>query len=127
MYWFLNSKVYTVNQESRYLLVSRIPSIGVHQELVQLFSVYGPVEEHKCLDEYPEEVAFTHVILIRFRRIQDARQAKIKLDEFAFYGGRLHVCYAPEHETIDDVREKLKNRHNTVIQKCKKYRKLLEF
>ncbi len=49
------------------------------------------------------------------------RIAKIKLDDWNFYGNNLHVFYAPEFETIDDVREKLKERREIVASKCQKY------
>ena len=40
---------------------------------------------------------------------------------YNFYGGLLHVFYAPEFESIEDVREKLNERRLIVDQKCKKY------
>ncbi len=52
------------------------------------------------------------------------RVAKIKLDDYNFYGGLIHVCYAPEHETIEDVREKISERKFIVDLKCKKYEKM---
>lgn len=65
-------KVYTCAQESKYLLVVNIPSIGVHNELVKLFSTYGNIDEHKILDEYPCE-KFCETILIKFAKIENAR------------------------------------------------------
>lgn len=41
----LYSKVFTVNQESKYLLVMNVPSLGVVEELLALFRVYGEIEE----------------------------------------------------------------------------------
>ncbi len=37
----------------------------------------------------------------------------------SFYGGILHVSYAPEFETINDTREKLRERRQQVERKCK--------
>ena len=37
----------------------------------------------------------------------------------SFYGGILHVCYAPEYETVDDTREKLHERRRVVARKCR--------
>lgn len=34
-------------------------------------------------------------------------KAKRKLDDSSFYGGSLHVCYAPEYETVAETRVKL--------------------
>lgn len=38
-------QVYTINQESRYLLVQGVPEVGAAEELVQLFALYGTIEE----------------------------------------------------------------------------------
>ena len=49
------------------------------------------------------------------------RCAKIKLDNYNFFGANLHVCYAPEYETLDDLRDKINERKYIVSVKCKKY------
>lgn len=59
-------------QESKYLVVTNIPSVGSHNDLVRLFKVYGNVLEHKMLDEYPCE-SFCETMLIKFEKIQNAR------------------------------------------------------
>lgn len=38
------------------------------------------------------------------------RIAKKKMDEQSFFGGLLHVCYAPEFETVEETRKKLEER-----------------
>ncbi|XP_058877190.1 RNA-binding protein 48-like [Acipenser ruthenus] len=103
-------RVYTINLESCYLLIPGVPAVGVMTELVQLFAIYGAVEEYRVLDDYPAEwgSSFTEVYLIKFQNLQSARIAKRKLDERSFFGGLLHVCYAPEFETVQDTREKIK-------------------
>lgn len=103
--------------------MSQIPSIGVHKELLKLFEVYGKIEDSKMLDEYPCEQLY-ETILIKFEKIQNARVAKIKLDDYNFYGGSLHVFYAPEYETIDDLKDKLNERKEVISQKCKKYEQI---
>ncbi|XP_048849741.1 RNA-binding protein 48 [Brienomyrus brachyistius] len=108
-------KVYTINLESRFLMVQGVPAIGVMTELVQLFALYGVIEEYRVMDEYPAE-QFTEVYLIRFQKIQSARAAKRNLDERSFFGGLLHVCYAPEYETVEDTREKLLDRRRYVAR-----------
>ncbi|KAG5842634.1 hypothetical protein ANANG_G00179700 [Anguilla anguilla] len=108
-------KVYTINLESRFLLVQGVPAIGVMTELVQLFALYGAIEEYRVLDEYPAE-EFTEVYLIKFQRLQSAKVAKRNLDERSFYGGLLHVCYAPENETVEDTRQKLQERRRFVAR-----------
>ena len=47
------------------------------------------------------------------------RAAKRKADDMNFYGGVLHVCYAPEYETIDDVRTKMKEREDAYCRRIK--------
>lgn len=64
--------MYTCAQESKYLLVTKIPSIGAHNDLVKLFALYGEIDEHKMLDEYPGD-EFDETILIKFAKIPNAR------------------------------------------------------
>ena len=47
------------------------------------------------------------------------RKAKKYLDDHSFYGGILHVHYVPEHETVQDTREKLKQRRKDVARRIK--------
>ncbi|XP_056154658.1 RNA-binding protein 48 [Lampris incognitus] len=106
-------KVYTINLESRYVMVQGVPAIGVMTELIQLCALYGVVEEYRPLDEYPTE-EFTEVYLIKFQKLPSARAAKRHMDEKSFYGGVLHVCYVPEYETVEDIRLKLQDRRRYV-------------
>ncbi|KAL8165175.1 UNVERIFIED_CONTAM: hypothetical protein K2H54_032484 [Gekko kuhli] len=108
-------KVYTINLESRYLLIQGVPALGVMKELVELFALYGTIEEYNPLDDYPAE-EFTEVYLIKFQKIQCARVAKRKLDERSFFGSLLHVCYAPEFETVQETREKLQDRRKYIAK-----------
>uniref|UniRef100_UPI0037E77149 RNA-binding protein 48 n=1 Tax=Semicossyphus pulcher TaxID=241346 RepID=UPI0037E77149 len=108
-------KVYTINLESRYLMVQGVPAIGVMAELIQLCALYGAVEEYRPLDEYPAE-EFTEVYLVKFQKLTSARAAKRNMDEKSFYGGVLHVCYVPEYETVEDTRLKLQDRRGYVIR-----------
>ncbi|XP_041665459.1 RNA-binding protein 48 [Cheilinus undulatus] len=108
-------KVYTINLESRYIMVQGVPAIGVMSELIQLCALYGVVEEYRPLDEYPAE-EFTEVYLVKFQKLTSARAAKRHMDEKSFYGGVLHVCYVPEYETVEDTRQKLQDRRRYVIK-----------
>ncbi|XP_071396867.1 RNA-binding protein 48 [Centroberyx affinis] len=108
-------KVYTINLESRYVMVQGVPAIGVMTELIQLCALYGVVEEYRPLDEYPAE-QFTEVYLVKFQKLPSARAAKRYMDEKSFYGGVLHVCYVPEYETVEDTRLKLQDRRRYVIR-----------
>ncbi|NXS54281.1 RBM48 protein, partial [Brachypteracias leptosomus] len=108
-------KVYTINLESRYLLIQGVPALGVMKELVEQFALYGAIEEYHALDEYPAE-EFTEVYLIKFQKLQCARVAKKKMDERSFFGSLLHVCYAPEFETVQETREKLQDRRKYIAK-----------
>ncbi|NXW64264.1 RBM48 protein, partial [Eurystomus gularis] len=107
--------VYTINLESRYLLIQGVPALGVMKELVEQFALYGAIEEYHALDEYPAE-EFTEVYLIKFQKLQCARVAKKKMDERSFFGSLLHACYAPEFETVQETREKLQDRRKYIAK-----------
>ncbi|KAM6202786.1 RNA-binding protein 48 [Rhynchocyon petersi] len=111
-------KVYTINLESQYLLIQGVPAVGAMKELVERFALYGTVEQYNALDEYPAE-DFTEVYLIKFSHLQSARIAKRKMDEQSFFGGLLHVCYAPEFETVDETRKKLQGRKAYIARTTK--------
>ena len=52
-------------------------------------------------------------------RIGSARVAKKKLDNRSFFGRQLHVCYAPEYETVQDTRAKLQQRRIAIASKTR--------
>lgn len=110
-------KVYTIAQESKYLLIQKIPSIaGVMEQLIPYFNQYGTIENYWKLDNYEKkEQEFVDTVLIKFVRIDQARLAKCKLDDMNFLGSILHICYAPECENLDDLRDKLLERR-TIVQ-----------
>uniref|UniRef100_UPI00358EB464 RNA-binding protein 48-like n=1 Tax=Myxine glutinosa TaxID=7769 RepID=UPI00358EB464 len=89
------------------------------EELVALFALYGPVNEYRILHEYPAE-KFTEVYLVKLQKLQSARIAKRKLDGRGFFGSVLHICYAPEFESIDETRDKLRWRQRQVERICPK-------
>uniref|UniRef100_A0A7N5P897 RNA-binding protein 48 n=1 Tax=Ailuropoda melanoleuca TaxID=9646 RepID=A0A7N5P897_AILME len=111
-------RVYTINLESRYLLIQGVPAVGAMKELVERFALYGAIEQYNALDEYPAE-DFTEVYLIKFMNLQSARTAKRKMDEQSFFGGLLHVCYAPEFETVEETRKKLQERKAYIARTTK--------
>jgi hypothetical protein len=47
------------------------------------------------------------------------RAAKRKSDDKSFFGGVLHVCYAPEYESVEDVRRKMKDRQQAYVRRLK--------
>ena len=56
---------------------------------------------------------------IKFAAIDAARLAKKKLDNHSFFGKDLHVCYAPEYESVQDTREKLQQRRQVIAWKTR--------
>ncbi|CAG8697828.1 6955_t:CDS:2, partial [Cetraspora pellucida] len=113
-------KIYTVNHESKYLVVENVPALGLSKELIEVFSLYGAIEEYRCLDDYPCE-QFTDVYWIKFQSIAEARVAKRKVDDHSFFSSYLRVRYGPEYETIEDTRQKLQDRRNVVAIKTREH------
>jgi len=109
-------KAYTINQESRYLMVKNVPALGNVEDLIKLFALYGTIEEYRLLDE-EEAAAFTDIYWIRFTDIAASRTAKKKLDDYNFIGSLLEVTYAPQYETVHDMRSKLEERRRIVAKK----------
>ncbi|EDO33151.1 predicted protein [Nematostella vectensis] len=116
--WERAVKVYTVNLESKFLLVQGVPTVGATKELLEMFALYGPIQEYQLLKDYPKE-KFTEVYWIKFEKINSARYAKRKTDNRSFFGGILHVSYAPEYETEEDTREKLQERRRIIAKKTR--------
>ncbi|XP_057457175.1 uncharacterized protein LOC130748093 [Lotus japonicus] len=106
--------VYTVCDESRYLIVRNVPALGCGDDLRQLFSSYGEIEECHPMDAEDCE-PFTDVYWIKFRLFNNARFAKRKLDDFVFLGNRLQVSYAPHFESLSDTKDKLEGRRREVL------------
>lgn len=113
-------KAYSVANESRHLLVFGVPQINLTRELKNEFRRIGTVqlvqnvtESIKATGNFELE-AFTDVFHVRFEKLEKARRAKKILDAKNFYGGILHISYAPERETIDDLRQKLHQRRKEV-------------
>ncbi|XP_037303046.1 RNA-binding protein 48 [Manduca sexta] len=116
---FTAVKVYTINDESTHLLIFGVPSLNLRQETKSLCSKFGRVLQLHLTPKYPTE-PFTETYHVLFEKIQCARIAKKMLDGKNFYGGVLHVCYAPELETIEEVRTKLMQRKRDVYFRLKK-------
>ncbi|OBZ87587.1 RNA-binding protein 48 [Choanephora cucurbitarum] len=104
--------VYTIAQESRYLIVENIPHLGVIDQLIQLCHSFGLVESHRPLDEISTDQ--TDVVLIQYAHIASARLAKRKLDDKPFFTQLLRVYYAPEYESLQDLRDKFQDRYQSV-------------
>ncbi|CAD5190122.1 unnamed protein product [Musa acuminata subsp. malaccensis] len=111
-------RVYTVCDESRYLIVRNVPALGCGDDLSRLFGSYGEIEECKPMDAEDCD-PFTDVYWIKFSQVSNARFAKRKLDESVFLGNLLKVSYAPQFESVLDVKEKLEGRTREVLGRIK--------
>ncbi|GAN10073.1 RNA-binding protein 48-like [Mucor ambiguus] len=109
--------VYTIAQESRYLIIENVPNLGVSNELVERFQQFGVVEDHRILDEHASSSEYTDVHWIKYDTIKAARMAKRKLDDKPFFTNLLRVSYAPEYDTFDDIRVKFQDRLESVHSK----------
>ncbi|KAK3918626.1 RNA-binding protein 48 [Frankliniella fusca] len=109
-------KVYTVNDESQHLIISGVPSLGLQDELRRLCFRFGDVKSLVYIPNYSSE-NFVEAYHVHFSRIQSARHAKRHIDGRAFFGGSLHVCYAPEMESISETRTKLILRRHEVTRR----------
>ncbi|PKA55959.1 hypothetical protein AXF42_Ash014631 [Apostasia shenzhenica] len=117
-------RVYTVCDESKYLIVRNVPALGCGEELAKLFGSYGDIEECKPMDAEGCE-PFTDVYWIKFSQVSHARFAKRKLDESVFFGNRLQISYAPEFESLSDTQDKLEGRRREVLARIR--HKMLSF
>ncbi|SPP75737.1 RNA-binding protein 48 [Drosophila guanche] len=111
-------KVYTVASESRHLLVFGVPRINLQGNLKAKLQCFGKLQSCACITsemaKKMELEAFTDVFAVQFERLEVARRAKRQLDAKQFYGGTLHISYAPERETQQELREKLLKRSQEV-------------
>ena len=109
-------RVYTVNDESRHVLIYNVPAIGVLSELRTLLNRYAPVEEFQVLDSQETE-QFTEVVRVQFGTVQIAKDVRRRLGADApFYGQILRVQYAPEYESVQDTKKKLQGRKEYVFK-----------
>ncbi|KPJ17508.1 UPF0712 protein C7orf64-like, partial [Papilio machaon] len=111
-------KVYTIASESNHLLIFGVPSLNLRQETKALFMKFGKLLKFNISTEHPAE-PFTETYHAQYERIQSSRIAKRMLDTKNFYGGSLHVCYAPEMESIEETKEKIIQRQRDVLYRLR--------
>ncbi|KAH8553502.1 hypothetical protein BGW37DRAFT_485937 [Umbelopsis sp. PMI_123] len=106
--------LYTILQESFYLIFEQVPAYHLENELVRQCSMLGKVLDHSHLEDHAHSTDLHKVYLIKLDSIASARKVKRKFDDTIFYGGQIQVYYAPEHETVQDTRRKLTERQTAV-------------
>ena len=99
-------KVYTVSQESCYILIQEVPALKLSSELASILKNYGTLIRFEKVKNVPCET-FKEAYLAKYATLSSARFIKKKYDELAFYGSQLHLSYAPEYETIEETWNKL--------------------
>lgn len=109
-------QAYTIANESQHLFIYGVPTINLRPELKNLCTKYGQILSLHVVADHKTEI-FTECYHIYYSRIQSARIAKRQLDNRSFYGGVLHVCYAPERESVEDTRAKLLQRSKDVLSR----------
>lgn len=117
-------KVYTVASESKHMLVFGVPKVNLHTNIKNKLQCFGKLQSCTCVTtEFAKKMeleAFTDVFAVQFNHLEQARRAKRQLDAKQFYGGILHISYAPERETPQDLREKFVQRQKEVIQRIQR-------
>ncbi|KZC07730.1 PREDICTED: RNA-binding protein 48 [Dufourea novaeangliae] len=112
-------KVYTINDESKHLMICGVPKLQLGEEIKKLVKPYGDVRKIHVVPDYPTE-EFTDAYYIQYGRIQSARIAKRFIDGKNFYGGSLHIFYVPELESVAETEAKLTQRSKEVTIRIKK-------
>ncbi|XP_076160286.1 uncharacterized protein LOC143143175 isoform X2 [Ptiloglossa arizonensis] len=112
-------EVYTINDESKHLMICGVPKLQLGEEVKKLVDPYGDVKKIHVASDYPTE-EFTEAYYLQYARIQSARIAKRFIDGKNFYGGLLHVFYVPELESVAETKAKLVQRRRDVAIRIKK-------
>ncbi|KAI9318793.1 hypothetical protein BX666DRAFT_2026216 [Dichotomocladium elegans] len=113
-------RVYTIAQESRYIVFENVPALGLVSDLLKQCATFGPVEDHRLLDRVPRP-EFTETVWVKFYTWRAARLAKLTMDDKPFFHNLLRVSYAPEYESIDDARNKLQEHRHSVARRPRRH------
>ncbi|KAH8372148.1 hypothetical protein KR093_010170 [Drosophila rubida] len=117
-------KVYTAASESRHMLIFGVPKINLHTNIKNKLQSFGKLLSCTCVtSEFAKSMeleAFTDVFAVHFERLEQARRAKRQLDAKQFYGGILHISYAPERETLQELREKFVQRRKEIVHRIQR-------
>ncbi|KAL4087109.1 hypothetical protein PRIC1_013009 [Phytophthora ramorum] len=125
-------RVFTVANESRYVVVRNVPALGVIEDLLKRLSLYGKVCEYRLLD-HPDDrqealqfegVAdddneFTDTVWVQYETVNNARHAKVRGVQKPFFGNRLQISYAPQFESREDTADKLAQRRQLLLRRAR--------
>ncbi|GMF52415.1 unnamed protein product [Phytophthora fragariaefolia] len=126
-------RVYTVANESRYVVVRNVPALGVIDDLLKRLSLYGKVCEYRLLDHADDRQAalqfenvddgedneFTDTVWVQYETVNNARHAKARGVQKPFYGSRLHISYAPQFESPEETADKLAKRRQLLQRRAR--------
>ncbi|KAK1945330.1 RNA-binding protein 48 [Phytophthora citrophthora] len=124
-------RVFTIANESRFVVVRNVPALGVIEELLKRLSLYGKVCEYRLLDHADDREAalqfehsandeseFTDTVWVEYETVNNARHAKNRGVQKPFYGNRLQICYAPQYESRQDTVDKLAQRRQLLLRRA---------
>lgn len=109
--------VYTIAQESRYLIIENVSTMGNVKDFVQHCQQFGSVINYECLDTHTNSSDNFDVILLKYDTVSSARYAKRKLDNKPYDYQLLRANYAPEYENAEDIRTKFQDRLISVTKR----------
>lgn len=70
--------MYSVSDESKYLLIRGVPTIGVTKELHATCAAHGDVSALSAIEDYPCE-PFTKAYLLKYDNINHARYVSLSV------------------------------------------------
>lgn len=106
--------VYTIAQESRYLIVENLSTIGILKEFIKHCEQFGTVEQYRLLDDHDASTDTEDVCWLAYNDVSSARYAKRMMDDKVYCYQRLRVYYVPEYETAQDIRAKFADRFQAI-------------
>ncbi|CAH0475357.1 unnamed protein product [Peronospora belbahrii] len=125
-------RVFTVANESRYVVVRNVPALGVIDDLLKRLSLYGKVCEYRLLDHEDDRQEalqfeggiddndeFTDTVWVQYETVNNARHAKVRGVQKSFYGNRLQISYAPHFESREDTADKLAQRRKLLLLRAR--------
>ncbi|KAF1788396.1 Nucleotide-binding alpha-beta plait domain [Phytophthora cactorum] len=124
-------RVFTVANESRYVVVRNVPALGVIEDLLKRLSLYGKVCEYRLLDHADDrrrrcssryvhdDSEFTDTVWVQYETVNNARHAKARGVQKPFYGHKLQISYAPQFESREDTADKLAQRRQLLQRRAR--------